>query len=214
MQIDVGFEHQPSVAREIHRGHPLSPGARDRPAQRGQQYLVGGGSAGRAAPRRRRCELAGQHRGHSTDRTAWGGSVIVGVAHPQRCPGRVLQPELATVPDTAGCVLSAAHCCDQSSHEVETGCSMMCSPAKPLTERGEDVGHHDLARSVVTGQMMHRDRQVTRITLGAGDIHWRPSACTSSPAIHQLGEDSEHRLAFIAAAARHVAGKRLGSSGR
>ncbi len=44
-------------------------------------------------------------------------------------------------------------------------------PARqPLTERREEVGHQDFLRRVVTGQVVHRDREVARITLGAGDI--------------------------------------------
>ena len=46
----------------------------------------------------------------------------------------------------------------------------MSLAGQPLRERGEDVGHQDFARCVVTGQVVHRDRQVARTALGAGDI--------------------------------------------
>ena len=84
----------------------------------------------------------------------------------------------------------------------------MSSPAKPLRERGEDVGHQDFARCVVTGQVVHGDRQVARTTLGANDIRGGQRCVQIVLPGNELGEDSQDRIPLRGAAGRHIRRKR------
>ena len=111
---------------------------------------------------------------------------------------------------TAGWVASAAHRCDHSRHVVVTGCSAMSSPASRCPNAVKMSVMQDFARCVVTGHLVHGDRQIARTALGTNDIRRGQRRVRQVLPGDELGEDSQHRVPLLRAAGRALVGKRPG----